>query len=380
MRLLAIDVGTGTQDVLLFNTELSPENSYKLILPSPTLMVKRRLNSAAKGHKDILLTGRMMGGGPSGWGVKDALRAGAKVYATPEASRSFDDDLDEVRAMGVTVVSTDEAARLPEGVERIEMRDLDLDALRRAFSAFDVRLDDLDVICAAVFDHGNAPVGVSDRKFRFDYLDRRIRATNRLSAFAYLSEGIPPEMTRLQAVADSAAGLPCPLLVMDTAPAAVLGATLDPAFQRHERNLVLNIGNMHTLAFRLGPAGIEGVFEHHSGFLDLPHLETLLRDFAAGSLTNEGVYKDRGHGALLTCAEPLPMDHEDFNLVVTGPRRGVMTGSTLKPCFAAPYGDMMVCGCFGLVRAAADLLPELADPIRACLEGRNAAKSPWELA
>lgn len=380
MKLLSIDIGTGTQDVLLFDTELSPENGYKMVLPSPTLMVKRHLNRAAKEQKDVLLTGCMMGGGPSGWGVKDALSAGARVYATPDAAKSFDDDLDEVRAMGVTLVSPDEAARLPDAVERIEMRDLDLDALRQAFSAFDVRLNDLDAVCAAVFDHGNAPVGVSDRKFRFEYLERRIRAANRLSAFAYRSEEILPEMTRLKAVADSAISLPCPLLVMDTAPAAVLGATLDPAFQRHERNLVLNIGNMHTLAFRLGPAGIEGVFEHHSGFLDLPHLEELLRSFAAGSLTNEDVFKDHGHGALINCAEPLPMDNDDFNLIITGPRRGVMTGSALKPYFAAPYGDMMVCGCFGLVRAAANLLPELADPILACLEGRNAAKSPWELA
>ena len=72
------------------------------------------------------------------------------------------------------------------------------------------------------------PAGVSDRQFRFDYLDERIRAKNSLSAFAYLSTDIPKIMTRLQSVADSAGKLPCPLVVMDTAPAAVLGATHDP--------------------------------------------------------------------------------------------------------------------------------------------------------
>ncbi|NTU41966.1 MAG: DUF1786 domain-containing protein, partial [Nitrospirales bacterium] len=66
--------------------------------------------------------------------------------------------------------------------------------------------------------------------------------------------------TRLQAVATSArgdTGYPdgVPLVVMDTAPAAVLGACCDPAVAR-PRLLVTNIGNFHTLAFRLGPEGI----------------------------------------------------------------------------------------------------------------------------
>ena len=88
--------------------------------------------------------------------------------------------------------------------------------------------------------------------FRFDYLDERIKAKNSLSAFAYLSNDIPKIMTRLQAVADSADGLPCPLVVMDTAPAAVLGANFDPVVAKRERKIIVNVGNFHTLAFRLG--------------------------------------------------------------------------------------------------------------------------------
>ena len=50
---------------------------------------------------------------------------------------------------------------------------------------------------------------ISDRQFRFDYLDRRIRAENRLSAFAYRAEDVPAEMTRLQAVVDFGPGGGC---------------------------------------------------------------------------------------------------------------------------------------------------------------------------
>ena len=379
MKLLSVDIGTGTQDVFLLDTELSVENGYKLILPSPTLMIHKKLRRAAQERCDVLLTGKLMGGGPSGWGAQNHIRAGLKVYATPEAAQTLDDDLDAVREQGVVVVSVDEATALPGNVERIEMRDFDFASLKKAFALFDISLDNLAAVCVAVFDHGAAPSGVSDRKFRFDYLNRCIHAKNKLSTFAYRSKNIPAIMTRLQAVADSASDLRCPLIVMDTAPAAVLGATLDPVTQTHEHGLFVNVGNMHTLAFRLGAGGIEGVFEHHTGFLDQAHLEELLLDFAAGTLTNESVYGSHGHGALIYSKEPLPMDHEDFNLVVTGPRRGMLQGSPLKPYYAVPYGDMMVSGCFGLLRAAAGLLPEHGEAILNALQGKSVARAPWEL-
>lgn len=43
--------------------------------------------------------------------------------------------------------------------------------------------------------------------------------------------------------------------------------------------LVVNVGNLHTLAFRLGPDGMGGTFEHHTGFLDQPMLGNFLGHF-----------------------------------------------------------------------------------------------------
>jgi uncharacterized protein (DUF1786 family) len=88
-------------------------------------------------------------------------------------------------------VSEDEAANLSNRVRRLELRDFDFPAITRALEPFDINLKELAVVAVAVFDHGNAPVGYSDRQFRFDYLDERIRAQNRLSAFAYRSEDVP---------------------------------------------------------------------------------------------------------------------------------------------------------------------------------------------
>jgi len=169
-----------------------------------------------------------------------------------------------------------------------------------------------------------------------------------------------------------------PLVVMDTAPAAVLGATFDPQVSARSRRLVANVGNFHTLAFRLGPAGIEGLFEHHTGLLDLPRLELLLRALADGSLKHVDVFDDHGHGALIYDPQPLTLDQAGFGVVVTGPRRNLLRGSSLRPYFAVPFGDMMISGCFGLLAAITDRLPELSGPIWSSLRGAGVGAAPWE--
>ena len=208
----------------------------------------------------------------------------------------------------------------------------------------------------------------------------RIKTNSQLSTFAFKGEDIPPIMTRMQAVADSAQDIDAPLVVMDTAPAAVLGATLDSRVRQRERVLIANIGNFHTLAFRLGSGDIEGVFEHHTGMLDQAKLERLIRALAEGTLSHEEVFADHGHGAQINDAEPLAIVQDGFGVVVTGPRRAMMQGSGLQPYFATPFGDMMLAGCYGLLASVAMVLPEIGAPIRASLRGRGGSGTPpWEL-
>ncbi len=384
MKILAVDIGTGTQDIYLYNSRVDLENGFKLVVPSPTMIVRQRIQTATRRGQAVLLSGVMMGGGPSAWAAEDHLRRGLQLYATPAAARTFNDDLEAVRQMGVTLVSEDEAARLPQAVRRLELRDFDFPAIARALEAFGVSLDDLAAVAVAVFDHGDAPPGISDRQFRFDYLDERIRLRNSLSAFAYPAAEVPAIMTRLLAVVQSAADVDAPLVVMDTAPAAVLGAGFDPRLGQRRRALIANVGNFHTLAFRLGPGGIEGVFEHHTGLVDLPKLETLLRRLADGSLQHADVFGDHGHGALVYEPEPFGLGELDFDVAVTGPRRNMFklppAPGGLRPYFAVPFGDMMIAGCFGLLAATADVLPELGEAVRLSLRGAGGSGTPpWEI-
>ncbi len=375
MRILAVDVGTGTQDILLFDSEREIENGFKLVMPSPTALVANRICAATVKQQSVVLSGVMMGGGPCAWAAEAHTKAQLPLYATPDAARTFNDELDVVeKQMGIKLISEDEAAALAthEDVTAIRMRDVDLDAIRTAFAAFDVILEP-DALALAVFDHGNAPPGYSDRQFRFDYIKSQISngksanrqigmAVRQLAQFAFRREEIPARMTRFEAVARSA-NFDGPMLLMDTAPAAVLGALEDPRVHSRDQLLVANVGNFHTLAFRLGPAGIEGVFEHHTGELTREELETYLWKLAAGTLTHQEVFADMGHGALMLDARPAPLDF----LAVTGPRWSLIRGSTLNPYLAVPYGDMMMAGNYGLLRAFAEHMPEAAEAINARL-------------
>jgi uncharacterized protein (DUF1786 family) len=307
----------------------------------------------------------------------------------------LNDELDKVEKLGIKIVGEDEVEGLQVAglkVERLELRDFDFKLISKTFADYGVSLDDLSAIAVAVFDHGNAPAGVSDRQFRFDYLDERIKSKNSLSAFAYLSNDIPKIMTRLQSVADSAHDLPCPLVVMDTAPAAVLGANFDPTVMRRKRKIIVNVGNFHTLAFRLGD-GIEGVFEHHTGEIDLPKLEKYIRALADGSLKHQDIFDDMGHGALVYGDNPFEFGKDEFDVVVTGPRRSMFqtvdrgpqtenhrpSSTVLRPYFATPFGDMMIAGCFGLLAATAEIMPNLAEPVlRSLRSGHGRGVAPWD--
>lgn len=396
MKILTVDIGTGTQDIFLYDSNLDIENGFKLVLPSPTMMIHRRLKqilqtSQITGSKpQLLFTGHQMGGGPSAWAIEELAQADFPIYMTPSAASTLNDELDKVEAFGVKIINDDEANGLPPTIYRLELKDFDFDLISKTFLDYGISLKGLSAVAVAVFDHGNAPAGVSDRQFRFDYLDERIKSKNSLSAFAYVSDDIPKIMTRLQSVADSAKHLPCPLVVMDTAPAAVLGALFDPKISfdlAHSLNsstrkeiIVCNVGNFHTLAFRLGEQGIEGVFEHHTGEIDLAKLEKLIYKLADGSLQHQDVFDDMGHGALMYSDKMFEFGKDDFDVVVTGPRRSMfMNTTTLKPYFAVPFGDMMIAGCFGLLAATSELLPELAEPIQKSLRGQGKrGLTPWD--
>ncbi len=372
IRILAIDVGTGTQDILLFESGKTIENCFKMVMPSPTVIVAERIKRATEHGQPLLLTGVTMGGGPCHWAARDHALAGYPVAVTPEAGRTFDDDLTMVEQMGFEIVDETEAPRRAENpaVVHIKLQDFAAEAIVTALQAFDVD-PRVDALAIAAFDHGAAPPGYSDRRFRFDFIARTVQREPLPSAFAYPAQEIPASLTRLRAVAESTthyihlsgSDAHAPTLLMDTGSAAALGALEDPVVRNYAESLLCNIGNFHTLAFHLVHGRIMGIFEHHTGEISQSQLEQMLVKLARGTLTNEEVFMTSGHGALIL-QQSAPGSNGFPFLAVTGPRRALLRGSVLHPYEATPQGgDMMLAGCYGLLRALADHEPSLAPMI-----------------
>ncbi len=336
MRLLAIDVGMGTQDILLYDSKKSIENSFKMVLPSQTQIIAQRISNETRLKNDIVLTGETMGGGPCTSAVMRHIESGFSVFATKKAALTLNDDLNKIKEMGVVIVGEDESNELK--ASRIEMCDVDKPAIEKAFHLFGLLLP--DNFAVAVQDHGYSP-DVSNRIFRFDYFRDMIKKGGALGSFAYKGN-IPERFSRMRAVERTLPGA----LLMDTGIAALRGALLD--WYADSTCLVVNIGNGHTLAGIVKDGRLISLFEHHSYRMTANKLDDYLKRLCNGTLDFQEVFDDGGHGCYIEDA----LDFDKLGtILVTGPNRSIMKHSRLDFRFAAPFGDMMLTGCFGLMDA-----------------------------
>jgi uncharacterized protein (DUF1786 family) len=336
-RILAIDVGSGTQDILAWREDLAVENCPKMVLPSATTILAAKIDRARIEGRHLFLSGRTMGGGPCTRAVRRHLGAGLKVFALKGPALTFHDDLEKVKGMGVRIV--DSRPRV-EGLEEIEMADVNIESIGKALRLFDVALPGL--IAVAVQDHGFSP-DESNRAFRFKQWLEVLERGHDLDTLLYSPP--PPHLTRMKAVTETVPGA----WVMDTGAAAILGALLDPwaSLRKEEGITIVNIGNEHTVAALYKGTRAWGFYEHHTSLLDPEKLKAHLERFRRGALTNQEVFGDQGHGCQVL---PGAKEQSAFEpLTVTGPNRARF--QRLGGHMAAPFGDMMLTGCFGLVEA-----------------------------
>lgn len=335
-ELLTIDIGGGTQDVLLWRQAQNLENAVKLVLPAPTQVAAARIRRATGQDRHVYLHGWLMGGGAVHRAVDEHLAAGLQVYATPAAAATFADDPERVSAMGVVICQEP-----PEGALAVPMGDLNLEELTHACARFEVGLP--SQLALAVCDHGYSP-GYSNRKFRFDQWRVFLEAGGELGRLIF--DQPPPAMTRLAALASQAPGC----LLMDTAAAAAWGALQDPSvaqMAQGEGVCIVNLGNMHTVAFLVRGSQVLGIYEHHTRCLDTLSLTSQVERFIQGVLDEEEVFAGHGHGVARLPQAPRGLPGPP---VITGPQRRLAQG--LGWPTAVPHGDVMLSGCFGLLAAA----------------------------
>ena len=336
MRILAIDIGAGTQDILLFDWKKKIENSISLVLPTPSKFLADRLR---KMGGNVYIHGDTIGGGVLARAISNHLRKGYRVAMEESAAYSIRNDLDEVRSMGIEVGLKPGSGDFQD----FEIQEIGLPLLKSFLSNFGEDLD-VDVIAIAVQDHGVAPKGVSDRIFRFENVEAMLRKDNRPESFQFTGETLPDYYLRMKSAVNAVRRFfSGAVLVMDTAFSAVLGCIEDV----QGPSLVVNVGNGHTIAALLIEKRIEGLYEHHTHELSPEGLERDLRLLVRGELSSREVYEANGHGAVT-----LKPHSGEVPVIVTGPNRDLFKGTSLKFVYAAPAGNTMMTGPMGLIRAA----------------------------
>jgi uncharacterized protein (DUF1786 family) len=331
MTLLCVDIGRGTQDVLVYDPGRPVENCVKMVLPAPTAVVAQRMREAGERGEGIFLSGFTMGGGASVQAISGHLRRGLPVFATTAAALTIHDNLEKVSSLGIQLVD-----RQPPGTTLVRTTDYMEAELRQALGAFGVEYPADQAF--AVQDHGFSP-GESNRIHRFRVLGE-VLDEGSWQVWALARDPPLPTMTRMGALQEQAPGA----LVIDTGVAALLGALCDPWIRERagEGITLVNAGNAHTFCANLKGEEVCGILEHHTHALDREHLISLIGRLREGTLTNEEVFGEGGHGARVH------RRHPSKYLAVTGPNRKRLLPDAYQ---AAPFGDMMLTGCFGLVRA-----------------------------
>jgi len=332
--ILCLDIGSGTQDVLLYFSDRTIENCPKLVLPAPAKVLGGRIRQATAQGRAVHLHGCNMGGGFHS-AVKAHRAAGLPISCTRAAAYSLADDLLALAATGVTIRED-----CPEGALPLLAVDYDPEFWARALDALGLPRPRLVTACAQ--DHGFHP-GKSNRMGRFVLWEELLlKAEGHPETLLY--QDVPACFTRLADLQKAIGGGP----VADTGAAAVLGGLFEPAIRKRAQRsglTLINVGNSHTVAFLLYQDRVWGVYEHHTGLVDAPRLWEQLARLRTGALAFQEVFDDRGHGAMhLT----LPEAAQGFaDTLVIGPQRGMLADYAVE--FPAPGGDMMLTGSFGLV-------------------------------
>jgi uncharacterized protein (DUF1786 family) len=336
MKILAIDIGAGTQDILLFDSKKKTENCISLVLPTPSKFIAEKLKTI---KRDVFISGDTIGGGSLTKAILHHIQKGYRVVMEESAAYSIRNDLDEVRSMGIEVGRRSEADHFQE----LEIREIDLPIFKGFLSNFGEDLE-VDAVAVAVQDHGVSPKGVSDRAFRFEKMEAMLRKDNQPEAFHFSEDLIPAHYLRMRSAVKAVRRTSsAPIIVMDTSFSAILGC-LD---EITSPSLVVNVGNGHTIAAIVIERKIGGLYEHHTHELTSEKLERDLRSFLRGELDSRKVFEEGGHGVIT-----LTPFHGEISVTVTGPNRDLFKGTSLKFTFATPGGNTMMTGPMGLVKAA----------------------------
>ncbi len=355
MRVLALDIGAGTEDVLLYDERKKRiENCIKMVLPSPSQVFAKKVRAATQMHHDLFVKGDIIGGGPFTEALREHIEKGYRVFMTKAAAYTVRNDLDQVKELGIKIVEN--ATLKSFKGQTLVTEEVNIRKLQCALAFFDESFTDTDFVAIAVQDHGVPPKGESNRRFRIEKTRQLLERNPKPETFAFLGDDIPPHYLRMRSAAyASKRQLPnAEVVVMDTSQDAIVGCLRDPVVERANPILAVNVGNNHTMAAIISNGEITAIMEHHTRLLSPKKLEHLLIKFADGKLSDDEVFMDNGHGVIFLTEPPGFSKME--RTVVAGPNRNILASANLPVHFATPAGDVMMTGPVGLVEVTKRIL------------------------
>lgn len=339
MRILAIDIGTGTQDILIYDSEKELENSIKLVLPSPHIFISQKINEI---ENDLYFEGEIMGGGKLKNKLLEHVKKGYEVVMEENCAKTIRDNINQVKSLGIKIANENKKYT---GYSKIKLKDIDIRKLSNFLVNYDLEFD-FDRIAIAVQDHGyNERMG--DRDFRFEKIKEKLNKPKRPEEFAFLNN-VPEYFSRMKAIESTLEkeGITIKPLLMDTKFASICGMCYDDEVKKLNSYIVIDIGNGHTTAASIEDGKIQGLFEHHTSSLTKTSLEKYIKKLANGTITNKEIYDDYGHGAHVI--NPISKLEK---VVVSGPKRELIEETTLDWYHGAPGGDVMMTGTVGLIKS-----------------------------
>lgn len=344
MRLLMVDIGAGTMDVLCYDTDA--DLHYKAVVKSPVRYIAEK---AAAISGDLIVTGCEMGGGPISEVLKQrALHA--EVVMSSSAAVTLHHNLEKVKSWGIKVVDEEkaEALRRAKKYQSLILEDIEAERLRRIVEGFGVPFEfEAVVVCGQ--DHGVPPPGESHLDFRHKMFTDLLEINPYPHTLLFEADEVPQALNRLRSIAQSARSFPtAEVYVMDSGMAAMLGGSMDVLAKHKQHLLILDVATSHTVGAAMKGGEIAGFFEYHTSDITLARLEQLILDLCEGKLEHRRILREGGHGAFVR--RSFGFDAVEV-IIATGPRRRLVEASKLPMVYGAPFGDNMMTGTVGLLEA-----------------------------
>ena len=258
-------------------------------------------------------------------------QAGFTVCSTASAASALHDNPAVVQSMGVQI-----AEQCPPGAVPVPLSDYSPEFFAGLLRQAGLPLPHL--VLAGCQDHGFHPNG--NRMGRMQAWTALLQSSALPANWIY--EQPPAQCTRLLALQKRTGGP-----VADTGTCALLGALCVPEVMKRswrEGITIINVGNSHTVAALVYQGQVRGIYEHHTGMRTLQEYLADLEQFRRSWLPCEEVLAHGGHG---TAFGPYCEEAGGYEpTYILGPKREFLQG---QGQFLAPYGDMMLAGCFGLL-------------------------------